>query len=161
MAPKKKSTGARGARRQRAVLVLSGPNLQLLGSRETRIYGKMTLAQIHERLEQVGRERGCRIECRQSNHEGALVDWIGDAKKERFDGVIINPGAYTHTSIALCDAIRAASLPTVELHLSNPEAREPFRHRSMIAAACLGRVAGFGPSSYVVALRALLDHLDA
>jgi 3-dehydroquinate dehydratase-2 len=143
------------------VLVLSGPNLQLLGSRETRIYGRLTLTQIHERLEQVALERGCRIDCRQSNHEGVLVDWIGNAKKERFEGVIINPGAYTHTSIALYDAIRAASLPAVELHLSNPDAREPFRHRSMIAAACLGRVAGFGPNSYLVALRALLDHLDA
>jgi 3-dehydroquinate dehydratase-2 len=148
-------------RRTHAVLVLSGPNLHLLGARETKIYGRLTLAQIHEQLEQVATERGCRIDCRQSNHEGALVDWIGNAKKEHFDGLIINPGAYTHTSIALLDAIRAASLPAVELHLSNPDAREPFRHRSMIAAACLGRVAGFGPNSYVVALRALLDHLDA
>jgi 3-dehydroquinate dehydratase-2 len=161
VASKNRSSKALGAKRSHAVLVLSGPNLQLLGSRETRIYGKLTLAQIHDRLEQVARERGCRVECRQSNHEGELVGWIGGAKKERFDGVIINPGAYTHTSIALHDAIRAAALPAVELHLSNPEAREPFRHRSMIAAACLGRVAGFGSNSYIVALRALLDHLDA
>jgi 3-dehydroquinate dehydratase II len=161
VASKKRSPRTPGARRSHAVLVLSGPNLHLLGARETKIYGRLTLAQIHEQLEQVATERGCRIDCRQSNHEGALVDWIGNAKKEHFDGLIINPGAYTHTSIALLDAIRAASLPTVELHLSNPDAREPFRHRSMIAAACLGRVAGFGPNSYLVALRALLDHLDA
>jgi 3-dehydroquinate dehydratase II len=161
VASKKKPAKAPGARRLHAVLVLSGPNLQLLGSRETRIYGRLTLAQIHQRLEQVAGERGCRVDCRQSNHEGTLVDWIGSAKKDRFDGLIINPGAYTHTSIALYDAIRAASLPAVELHLSNPDAREPFRHHSMIAAACLGRIAGFGPNSYVVALRALLDHLDA
>ena len=161
MASKKKSPRASKPRRPSAVLVLSGPNLQLLGSRETRIYGRLTLPQIHDRLREVALGRGCRIDCRQSNHEGALVDWIGGAKKDGFDGIIINPGAYTHTSIALHDAIRAASLPTVELHLSNPEAREPFRHRSMVAAVCLGRVAGFGPNSYAVALNALLDHLDA
>jgi 3-dehydroquinate dehydratase II len=161
VASKKRSPKTPGVTRIHAVLVLSGPNLHLLGARETKIYGRLTLAQIHEQLEQVATERGCRIDCRQSNHEGALVDWIGNAKREHFDGLIINPGAYTHTSIALLDAIRAASLPTVELHLSNPDAREPFRHRSMIAAACLGRVAGFGPNSYAVALRALLDHLDA
>jgi 3-dehydroquinate dehydratase II len=159
--PKKRAPRAPAVRRSHAVLVLSGPNLQLLGSRETSIYGRLTLAQIHQRLARVAGEHGCRIDCRQSNHEGVLVDWVGGADKERFDGLIINPGAYTHTSIALLDAIRASSLPAVELHLSNPDAREPFRHRSMIAAACLGRVAGFGPNSYVVALRALLDHLDA
>jgi 3-dehydroquinate dehydratase II len=161
VAPKKTSLQARRGRRAHAVLVLSGPNLQLLGERETKIYGKTGLGAIHGRLEQIAGERGCRVDCRQSNHEGVLVDWIGNAKKERFDGVIINPGAYTHTSIALHDAVRAVALPTVELHLSNPDAREPFRHRSMIAAACLGRVAGFGSNSYAVALRALLDHLDA
>ena len=157
----RKSPRAPGSERSHAVVVLSGPNLQLLGSREPDIYGSLTLAQIHERLEAIAREHGARIECRQSNHEGTLVDWLGNARAEGFDGVIINPGAYTHTSIAIHDAVRAVALPAVEVHLSNPAAREPFRHRSVVAGACLGSVSGFGPNSYCVALRALFDHLDA
>ena len=145
----------------RAILVLSGPNLQLLGKREPSIYGKDTLAVIHARLDSLAQGRRARVDCRQSNHEGELCDWLGRAPKEGFAGVLINAGAYTHTSLALYDAIRAIDLPTVEVHLSNPEAREAYRHVSKLAPACLGKVAGFGSNSYALALRALLDHLDA
>jgi len=145
----------------RAILVLSGPNLQLLGTREPVVYGKETLAAIHVRLTSLAEERRARVDCRQSNHEGELCDWLGRAPAEGFVGVLINAGAYTHTSLALYDAIRAIALPTVEVHLSNPEAREAYRHESKLAPACLGKVAGFGANSYALALRALLDHLDA
>src|SRR5262249_2555433 len=145
----------------RAVLVLSGPNLQLLGRREPEIYGKDTLGDIHGRLEAMGAERGARIDCRQSNHEGQLLDWLGSAESDGFSGVILNAGAYTHTSLALYDAIRAIALPVVEVHLSNPEAREAYRHASRIAGACVGKIAGFGGNSYLLGLRALLDYLDA
>lgn len=146
---------------QRVILVLSGPNLQLLGTREPAIYGKQTLAAIHEGLAAYAAERGARVDCRQSNHEGELCDWLGDALAVGVAGVLINAGAYTHTSLALYDAIRAIGLPTVEVHLSNPEAREAYRHESKIAPACVGKVAGFGAGSYLLGLRALLDHLDA
>jgi 3-dehydroquinate dehydratase-2 len=145
----------------RSILVLSGPNLQLLGTREPAIYGKDTLAAIHARLDAIARDRSARVDCRQSNHEGELCDWLGRAPSDGFAGVLINAGAYTHTSLALYDAIRAINLPTVEVHLSNPEAREAYRHESKLAPACLGKVAGFGSNSYVLALRGLLDHLDA
>jgi 3-dehydroquinate dehydratase-2 len=138
------------------VLCLSGPNLQLLGTREPQIYGRETLAGIHARLAERARVVGVDIDCRQSNHEGALVDWIGGAPDEGFAGLLVNPGAYTHTSIALLDALKAIGLPCVEVHLSNPEAREPFRRRSWIARACVGRVAGFGADSYELALDGLL-----
>jgi 3-dehydroquinate dehydratase-2 len=147
--------------KSRAILVLSGPNLQLLGRREPSIYGRDTLAVIHRRLASMAEERGWRVDCRQSNHEGELCDWLGAAPSDGFDGVLINAGAYTHTSLALYDAIRAIQLPAVEVHLSNPEAREAYRHESKLAAACLGKVAGFGSNSYALALRALIDHLDA
>jgi 3-dehydroquinate dehydratase-2 len=145
----------------RAILVLSGPNLQLLGTREPAIYGKDTLAVIHARLESIAHERNARVDCRQSNHEGELCDWLGAAPAGGFAGVLINAGAYTHTSLALYDAIRAIALPTIEVHLSNPEAREAYRHESKLAPACIGKVAGFGSNSYVLALRGLLDLLDA
>lgn len=139
------------------ILCLSGPNLQLLGTREPEIYGRTTLDEIHAELEKVERAH---IECRQSNHEGALVDWIGEARG-KFDGILLNAGAYTHTSIALRDAIKSVDVPCVEVHLSNPEAREPFRRRSRIAPVCIAKVAGFGAASYRVALNALIDWLDA
>ncbi|HKQ69342.1 MAG TPA: type II 3-dehydroquinate dehydratase [Polyangiaceae bacterium] len=151
------SPGARGSK----ILVLSGPNLQLLGTREPAIYGKTTLADIHARLRVYARERGAKVECRQSNHEGELCDWLGAAKSKGFEGVLLNAAALTHTSLALYDAIRAIALPTVEVHLSNPEAREEYRHVSRVAAACVGKIAGFGADSYLLALRALLDLLDA
>ena len=141
------------------VLVLSGPNLQLLGRREPTLYGTTTLPQIHERLRLVAAEEGAALEARQSNHEGELVTWLGESRLDGFSGVVINPGAYTHTSVALLDATRACELPVIEVHLSNPDAREPFRRRSFLARACLARVAGFGALSYELALRGLLRHL--
>lgn len=144
----------------RRILVLSGPNLQLLGTREPDVYGTTTLAEIHRALVREGKARGAKVECRQSNHEGELVDRIGKARG-RFDGILLNAGAYTHTSIALRDAIKAVGVPCVEVHLSNPEARESFRRRSRIAPVCVAKVAGFGARSYGVALAAMLDWLDA
>jgi 3-dehydroquinate dehydratase-2 len=148
-------------RRPVSVLVLSGPNLQLLGTREPEIYGKDTLADIHARLSTMASERGASVDCRQSNHEGELLDWLGAAKWEGFAGALINGGAFTHTSLALYDAIRAIGLPVVEVHLSNPEAREAYRKESKLAPACVGKVVGFGAGSYLLALRGLLDLLDA
>lgn len=137
-------------------LILSGPNLHRLGRREPAIYGSQTLDEIHVQLSEFAGLRGASIDCRQSNHEGQLVEWIGAAGDEGFSGVVLNPGAYTHTSYALYDAIRACDVPVVEVHLSNPDAREPFRRRSCVAPACLGRVAGFGAHSYRLGLDALL-----
>jgi 3-dehydroquinate dehydratase-2 len=142
------------------VLCISGPNLQLLGTREPAVYGKATLAEIHARLEERGRALGAEVVARQTNHEGAMVDWIGEARASGFAGLLLNPGAYTHTSIALYDALRAVALPCVEVHLSNPDAREPFRRRSYVARACVGRVSGFGPDSYELALEALVRVLS-
>jgi 3-dehydroquinate dehydratase-2 len=142
-------------------LVLSGPNLQLLGTREPEIYGRDTLADIHARLVVLAEERGASVDCRQSNHEGELLDWLGAAPWEGFAGVLINGGALTHTSLALYDALRAIALPVVEVHLSNPEAREAYRKESKLAPACVGKVVGFGANSYFLALRGLLDRLDA
>jgi 3-dehydroquinate dehydratase-2 len=157
-----RAPAADGGRAQpTSVLVLSGPNLQLLGTREPEIYGRDTLADIHARLQAMGRERGATVDCRQSNHEGQLLDWLGAAKTDGFSGALLNAGALTHTSLALYDAIRAVGLPVVEVHLSNPEAREAYRHESRIAPACVGKIAGFGANSYLLGLRALLDHLDA
>jgi 3-dehydroquinate dehydratase-2 len=142
------------------VLCLSGPNLQLLGTREPEVYGRATLAEIHARLEARGLALGARVVARQSNHEGVLVDWIGAARAEGFAGLLLNPAAYTHTSIALYDALRAVALPCVEVHLSNPDAREAFRRRSRVAPACVGRVAGFGADSYELALEGLVRILS-
>jgi 3-dehydroquinate dehydratase-2 len=143
------------------VLVVSGPNLDRLGTREPAIYGTTTLAQIHAMVEAEARARGAEAVCRQSSHEGQLVEWLNRAGDEGFAGTLLNAGAYTHTSIALFDAIKAGGVPVIEVHLSNPDAREPFRRRSRIAAACLARVAGFGARSYVLGLIGLLDHLAA
>jgi 3-dehydroquinate dehydratase-2 len=141
------------------ILVLSGPNLDRLGTREPHIYGHTTLAQLHEGLVARGKELAASVECRQSNHEGDLVGWIGSASDDGFAGILINAGSYTHTSYALHDAIKGSPLPVVEVHISNPEAREAFRHVSVIAAACIAKVAGFGPDSYRTALEALLRRL--
>lgn len=140
------------------ILVLSGPNLQLLGTREPEIYGSTTLDEIHEQLREIAKQRNALIDCYQSNHEGDLLDWIGSSQKH-FDGILMNAGALTHTSYALHDAIVAVQLPCVEVHLSNPEAREAFRRHSKIASACIGKVVGFGAQSYSIALNALLDWL--
>ncbi len=141
------------------ILCISGPNLQLLGTREPDVYGRETLAEIHGRLEARARALGVELQARQTNHEGVIVDWIGEAPGAPFAGLLLNPGAYTHTSIAIYDALRAVGLPCVEVHLSNPDAREPFRRRSRIARACIGRVAGFGADSYELALEGLVRFL--
>jgi 3-dehydroquinate dehydratase II len=141
------------------ILVLSGPNLDRLGRREPQIYGTTTLAEIHAELAQAARARGAAVECHQSNHEGALIDWIGAASDQGFGGIVLNPGALTHTSYAIYDAIKGSPLPAVEVHLSNPDAREPFRRRSKIAPACVGRIAGFGAASYLLALDGILGYL--
>jgi 3-dehydroquinate dehydratase-2 len=139
--------------------VLSGPNLHRLGKRQPEIYGRQTLGDIHELVSERARSLGVEVSCRQSNHEGELVEWIGDAVSEGFCGILLNPGAYTHTSYALYDALLGAGVPSVELHLSNPDAREPFRHHSCVAPACLGRIAGFGANSYLLALDGLVEYL--
>jgi 3-dehydroquinate dehydratase-2 len=141
------------------LLVLSGPNLDRLGTREPHIYGHTTLPQIHDGLAVRAQELGAEVVCKQSNHEGDLVGWIGSAGEDGFAGILINAGSYTHTSYALHDAIKGSPLPVVEVHISNPEAREAFRHVSVIAAACIAKVAGFGPDSYRTALEALLRRL--
>jgi len=141
------------------IRVVSGPNLDLLGTREPAVYGTATLDDIHRVLEAAAAARDATVECLQSNHEGDLVTWVGRAGREGFGGVVLNAGGLTHTSIALLDAVRASGVPVVEVHLSNPEAREPYRRRSRIAAACAGKVAGFGPASYALGLIALLDLL--
>jgi 3-dehydroquinate dehydratase II len=141
------------------VLVLSGPNLDRLGKREPEIYGTTTLAQIHQQLAAAAQARGVTVDCRQSNHEGALIDWIGAAADAGFFGILLNPGALTHSSYALYDALKGSSLPAIEVHISNPDAREEFRKTSLVAPACVGKVAGFGAASYTLALAGLLDRL--
>ncbi len=135
----------------RKVLVLNGPNLNLLGTREPEIYGHETLADIEARLIKRGAELGLEVECRQSNHEGVLVDWLHEARG-RVHAVLLNAGAYTHTSIALLDAIKATQLDVIEVHLSDPETREHFRHISYVGMAAVDCVKGLGARSYEVAL---------
>ena len=142
------------------VLVLNGPNLNLLGTREPDVYGATTLGDIELALEDLARDLGATVDCRQSNQEGQLIDWLHDAR-DSFDGVVINPGGLTHTSVSLRDGIAAAGLPTVEVHISNTQARESFRHQSLTAAVCIGSVVGFGKNSYALGLRALIDYLNA
>ena len=142
------------------VLVLNGPNLNLLGTREPDVYGGTTLDDIELALEDLAKDLGATIECRQSNQEGQLIDWLHDAR-DKFDGVVINPGGLTHTSVSLRDGIAAMGLPTVEVHISNTQARESFRHQSVTAAVCIGSVLGFGKNSYALGLRALIDYLNA
>ena len=142
------------------VLVLNGPNLNLLGQREPEVYGHTTLADIESMLQSKARELAVEIEFRQSNHEGELVGWIQSAKEE-FSVTLLNAGAYTHTSVALRDAIAACSIPTIEVHLSNIYAREEFRHKSLIAPVCRGQISGFGAHSYLLALEAACNVIAA
>jgi 3-dehydroquinate dehydratase-2 len=140
-------------------MVLHGPNLNLLGTREPATYGATTLAEIDRMLAERAAARGASVECHQSNIEGELVDRIQQAR-ERAQAIIINPAAYTHTSVAIADALRAVGLPAVEVHLSNVHAREPFRHQSFVAPVCVGTIGGFGARGYALALDAVLDLLE-
>lgn len=142
------------------ILVLHGPNLNLLGRREPDIYGTVTLQEIDTRLRALATEHHVELEIIQSNHEGVLVDAVQSAVG-RIDAILINPGAYTHTSVALRDAIAAVNIPTIEVHLSNLSRREPFRQHSYIAEVAIGQISGFGANSYILGLQAALLHLAA
>lgn len=139
--------------KKKRILVLNGPNLNLLGTRQPEIYGKLTLAEINQKVRALAKDLGVEVEIRQSNHEGELVTWIQDAPK-KFGAIVINPAAYTHSSIAMRDALTAVGIPTVEIHLSNIYKRETFRRHSYIAEAAVGQIAGFGVESYLLGIRA-------
>lgn len=139
------------------VFVLNGPNLNLLGLREPEVYGTDTLDDIAGRLEDRAKELGLTIDMRQSNHEGHLIDWLHEANALPARAVLLNAGGFTHSSVAVLDAIKAISVPVIEVHLSNPHARESFRHRSLIARAARGSIAGFGALSYLLALEAAAE----
>ncbi len=139
------------------ILIIHGPNLDLLGKRETNIYGKITLAEINKSLKTLAKKEKVNLEILQSNHEGEIVDVIGKAKSHKIDAILINPAAYTHTSVAIRDAVAAVNLPTVEVHLSNIHAREDFRQKSLIAPVSRGQISGFGVNSYLLGLQAAID----
>ncbi len=146
--------------RKLKILVLNGPNLNLLGQREPGVYGPTTLAEIEQKLKQRAQSMGADIEFRQSNQEGELVNWIPEARG-RFAVIILNAAAYTHTSVAIRDAIAAVKIPTIEVHLSNIHAREEFRHKTLIGPVCVGQISGFGAFSYELALEAGVNVLGA
>ena len=138
------------------ILFLNGPNLNMLGQREPEVYGKATLADIEANVRKRGAKLGAEIDFRQSNVEGELVSWIQQSKG-KFDVIVLNAAAYTHTSIALRDAIAAVGVPTIEIHLSNVHSREEFRHKSLIAPVCWGQITGFGANSYILAVEAAIN----
>jgi len=142
------------------ILFLNGPNLNLLGQREPAVYGRMTLGELESMVKTRATELGATVEFRQSNSEGELVAWIQEAKS-KFDVIVINAAAYTHTSVALRDAIAAVQVPAIEIHLSNIHAREEFRQKSLIAAVCVGQISGFGVKSYVLGLEAAVNVIDS
>lgn len=144
--------------KQLTILVIHGPNLNLLGRRQPAIYGKASLVKINRSIVEEARGLNVAVQCVQSDHEGELVHLIG-AASERYDGILINPAAYTHTSVALRDALSACGIPAVEVHLSNIYGREEFRSRSLTAPVCIGQVSGFGANSYVLGLRGLIGQL--
>ena len=139
------------------ILVIHGPNLDLLGSREPDIYGKVTIEDINKELQRIAKDKNVTVKISQSNHEGDIVDMIGKAKKESFSAILINPAAYTHTSVAIRDAVAASGVPVVEVHLSNIYAREEFRHTSLIAPVARGQISGFGKTSYRLGLEAAIE----
>jgi len=143
---------------KKKILILNGPNLNLLGKRQPEIYGKLTLEQINKQIRALAKELGVEVEIRQSNSEGELVGWVQEAPKE-FKAIVINPAAYTHSSVALRDAITAAGIPAVEIHVSNIYRREEFRKHSYIAGAAVGQITGFGAQSYLLGLRAAVEQL--
>lgn len=141
------------------ILVLHGPNLNLLGSREPEVYGRLTLTELDGRLAQLAAELGVTVACRQSNVEGQLIDWLHGASQEGFGAVVLNPGGYGHTSVALRDAVAAIGLPVIEVHLSNIHAREKFRHHSHLSAVAAGVISGLGVDSYLLGLRAAVGRV--
>lgn len=138
------------------ILFLNGPNLNLLGTREPNVYGRLTLADIEKKVQERANQLGVQVEFKQTNLEGQLITWIQEARKD-FEVIVLNAAAYTHTSVALRDAIAAVGIPTIEVHLSNVHAREEFRHKSLIAPVCRGQVTGFGWRSYILALEASVN----
>jgi len=142
------------------LLVIHGPNLNMLGVREPEHYGNLTLNDIDALIRALARELGAEAECRQSNHEGEIVGWIQDSMGD-YGAIVINPGAFTHTSVAIRDAIAATGVPVVEVHLSNIHKREEFRHHSYVSGVALGQIAGFGPESYLLGVRAAVAHIKS
>ena len=140
------------------LLLLNGPNLNLLGTREPEKYGKTTLKDIEEHLTKIAQENNIQLDCYQSNHEGDIIDKIQEAKNV-YDGILLNAGGYTHTSVAIRDAISSVQVPTVEIHLTNIHAREEFRHTSLISAVCIGQICGFGAYSYDLGFNAIVNYL--